>query len=136
MCCHYIKAFHSVPALKVSWLKFCKHLLSLYMHVPPIAASLIFFKFERLFPRPTPRLEDHPFSVCECFFNILTANPPYWRPPPHNLRMSYTEVMWESTPYNFKLLFCFEVLLILFTQFFFDIVCSHLEQFISKDFLT
>jgi hypothetical protein len=44
---------------------------------------LIFYGDELLAPRPTSKLEDHPFSaVRDCLFNIFAATLHIWRPSP------------------------------------------------------
>jgi hypothetical protein len=44
----------------------------------------MFYGKELLAPRPTPKLEDHPFSaVCDCLFNVFTATLHIRRPFVH-----------------------------------------------------
>jgi hypothetical protein len=42
---------------------------------------LFFYGEELLAPRPTPKLEDHPFlAVRDCLFNIFAATLHIWKP--------------------------------------------------------
>jgi hypothetical protein len=63
---------------------------------PPVTSSLLvsrsfvpfrnvflFYGGELLAPRPTPKLEGHPFSAVRgCLFNIFAATLHIWRPSP------------------------------------------------------
>jgi hypothetical protein len=42
--------------------------------------NIVKYGEEKLASRPTPKLEDHPFSaVCNCLFNTFVATPQIWR---------------------------------------------------------
>jgi hypothetical protein len=48
-----------------------------------IRNKLNFYGEELLAPRPTPKLENHPFlAVRDCLFNIFAATLQNWRPSP------------------------------------------------------
>jgi hypothetical protein len=50
-------------------------------HCVMVPNIIIFYGEELLAPRPTPKLEDHPFSVArDCLFNVFAATLHNWRP--------------------------------------------------------
>jgi hypothetical protein len=71
-------------------------LLRLYQRISPgprlcavFRNMVIFYGEELLAPRPTPKLEDHPFSVVrDCLFNVFVAilhiRRPFLHPQPEN----------------------------------------------------
>jgi hypothetical protein len=57
-----------------------------------------FYGREFLAPRPTPKLEGHPWSaVRDCLFNIFAATLHIWRPSPPSATWGRAMPWWQGT---------------------------------------
>jgi hypothetical protein len=60
--------------------------------------KLLFYGEGLLAPHPTPRLEDHPFSIArDCLFNIFATTLHIWRPCPPSATWGRAMPLWQGT---------------------------------------
>jgi hypothetical protein len=58
----------------------------------------LFYGGKLLAPRPTPKLDGHPFSaVRDCLVNIFAATLHIWRPSPPSATWGRTMLWWQGT---------------------------------------
>jgi hypothetical protein len=59
--------------------------------------KLIFYREDLLAPRPTPKLEDHPFSaVHNCLLNIIATFPHTWGASPASTTWGHAMPWWQG----------------------------------------